>query len=46
MIRAILSRIFSGHYGHRNFGLKPKSPHALRPRVRVRIQIGGVETTQ
>lgn len=33
-------------FSNRNFGFTPDSPHARRPRVRVRIQIGGVETTQ
>lgn len=41
-----MRRLLRALFAIKNFGQKPNSPHAHRQRVRVRIQIGGVETTQ
>ncbi len=44
-IRSILS-FLSGYRGRRNWGFSYQHPSAARPRVRVRIQVGGQEFTQ
>lgn len=41
-----MRRLLRALFAIKHFGQKPNNPHARRPRVRVRIQIGGVETTQ
>ncbi len=41
-----LFSFFNGYRGRRNFGFSQQHPIAARPRVRVRIQIGGQEITQ
>lgn len=37
---------FSGYTGRRHFGFSRRYPVAPRPRVRVRIQLGGTEITK